>query len=193
MELVFATHNQHKFEEAHASLGSRYPMLSLSSLGWTAEIAETEESLLGNARLKARAVYSELKRNCFADDTGLEIEALNGQPGVRTARFAGDSATGQENREKILQLMKGQNNRRAAFKTVIVLILNGQEHVFEGRVDGEITTQEHGAEGFGYDPIFRPAGFNQTYAEMPLEERARISHRALAIQEMRRFFDGFVK
>jgi len=144
--------------------------------------------------LKAQTVYDELKCNCFADDTGLEIEALNGEPGVRTARFAagddvGRGATGEQNREKTLRLMAGLENRRATFRTVIVLIKDGFEHVFEGRVQGEITFKEHGDEGFGYDPIFRPLGYAQTYAEMPLFERARISHRAQALAQLRRFLD----
>lgn len=190
MDLVFASHNPHKLEEVRASLGSRYPAVSLATLGWNAEIPETEDSLLGNARLKAQTVFRELKRDCFADDTGLEIEALNGEPGVRTARFAGEGATGKQNREKALRLLAGQENRKAAFRTVIVLILDGVEYIFEGRVPGEIAREEQGSEGFGYDPIFRPAGSAQTYAEMPLEERARISHRALAIAQMRSFLDG---
>lgn len=190
MNLVFASHNNHKLEEVRVSLGPLYSVVSLSSLGWSAEIPETEDSLIGNARLKAQTVYLELKRDCFADDTGLEIEALNGAPGVRTARFAGEGATGKQNREKTLLLMGDQKNRRAVFRTVIVLIRDGVEHVFEGRVQGEITLREFGAEGFGYDPIFRPAGYQKTYAEMPLEERARISHRALALAQMRLFLEN---
>lgn len=190
MRLTFASHNDHKLEEVRTSLGPRYSVMSLSSLRWSAEIPETENSLLGNARLKARAVFRELKSDCFADDTGLEIDALEGRPGVLTARFAGEDATAKQNREKTLRLMSGQQNRRATFRTVIVLILNGQEHVFEGRVPGNITSAERGAEGFGYDPIFQPMGFDQTYAEMPLELRAKISHRAVAVAQMRLFLDG---
>lgn len=194
MELVFASHNNHKLEEVQASLGPSYQVVSLASLGWSAEIPETADSLLGNARLKAQTVYGELKRSCFADDTGLEIEALNGQPGVRTARFTSDSVpgknpTGKDNREKILRLMEAQKNRRATFRTVIVLIKDGIEHIFEGRVDGEITLEEHGSSGLGYDPIFRPTNFAQTYAEMPLELRSRISHRAQALSKMRHFLE----
>lgn len=189
MNLIFASHNQHKIEEVRASLGSPYSVTSLASLGWEAEIPETEDSLLGNARLKAQAVYSRLRQDCFADDTGLEIEALNGAPGVKTARFAGEHATAAENRKKTLLLMNGQENRRATFRTVIVLILNGSEYNFEGRVPGEISNTEVGNEGFGYDPIFRPSGYDQTYAQIPLEARARISHRALALAQMRQFLD----
>lgn len=189
MNLIFASHNQHKLEEVRASLGSGYSVTSLAELNWHTEIPETEDSLLGNARLKAHAVYGQFQQNCFADDTGLEIEALNGAPGVKTARFAGDRATAKENREKTLLLLNGQANRRATFRTIIVLILNGREYSFEGKVPGEITTAEQGKEGFGYDPIFRPAGYDQTYAELPLELKARFSHRALAIAQMLQFLD----
>ena len=190
MELTFASHNDHKLEEMRASLGERYSITSLKALDWNAEIPETEETLLGNARLKARAVFAQLQRDCFADDTGLEIEALGGQPGVHTARFAGEKATSEQNREKTLRLMEGVENRRASFRTVIVLIQSGQEHVFEGRVSGEITFKERGVNGFGYDPIFRPLGSDLTYAEMSLEHRARISHRALAVAQMRAFLEA---
>lgn len=192
MNLIFASHNRNKLEEVRAALGSRYSVTSLEEVEWTDEIPETADTLLENARLKARTVSAELLEDCFADDTGLEIEALNGAPGVRTARFAGDKATGHENRAKTLELMAGQTNRRATFRTVIVLIFGGREYVFEGRLTGEITTSEIGGEVFGYDPIFRPDGFQQTYAEMPLELRARISHRGLAIAQMRKFLDESV-
>lgn len=189
MNLIFASHNHHKLQEVRASLGSRHSVTSLAWLGWTDQIPETEDTLLGNARLKAQAVDRRLGQDCFADDTGLEIEALNGAPGVITARFAGANASAFANREKTLRLMTGVENRRATFRTVIVLLLQGREYVFEGKVPGEITNTEFGKDGFGYDPIFRPAGFEQTYAEMPLDLRARISHRALAIAEMRHFLE----
>jgi XTP/dITP diphosphohydrolase len=190
MKLLFASHNSHKLEEVQASLGPSFQVVSLQLTGWSAEIPETEDTLLGNARLKAQTVFREYGCDCFADDTGLEIEALNGAPGVRTARFARDGATGKENREKTLHLLSGQPNRRATFRTVIVLIVGGAEHVFEGRVPGEITEKETGREGFGYDPIFRPQNSTQTYAEMPLEMRARVSHRALAVARMRLFLEA---
>lgn len=190
MDLVFASQNPHKLEEVRASLGPRFPVVDLNSLGWTAEIPETAETLLGNARLKAQTVFNELKRDCFADDTGLEIEALGGQPGVRTARFAGEGATGSQNREKTLKLMASQNNRRATFITVIVLIQNGVEHVFEGRIEGEILREEKGEAGMAYSPIFRPLGSARTLAEMSVEERAKVSHRARALARMRKFLEG---
>lgn len=190
MDLIFASHNPQKLEEVRASLGPGISVVALDALGWTAEIPETADSLVGNARLKAHTVFRELGRDCFADDTGLEIEALGGQPGVRTARFAGEGATGPENRHKTLGLMNGQQNRRAIFRTVIVLVVGGREHVFEGRMEGEITTEEYGGGGMAYSPIFRPSGFERTYAEMSLDERARISHRALALAQMRSFLES---
>lgn len=189
MNLIFASHNPHKLEEVRASLGNRFSITGLAELGWKTAIPETEDSLLGNARLKAQAVYRQLGQDCFADDTGLEVEALNGAPGVKTARFAGEHATAKENREKTLLLMSGQANRRAIFRTVVILVLQGREYSFEGQVPGEITTAEHGQGGFGYDAIFRPSGYDQTYAELPLEVRARISHRALAIAQMQGFLE----
>lgn len=189
MNLIFASQNHHKLLEVRASLGTRYQIESLASLGWATEIPETEDTLLGNALLKARTVSERLGRPCFSDDTGLEIEALGGRPGVWTARFAGEGATGKENREKTLRLMAGQTNRRAVFRTVIALVLEGREYTFEGKVSGLITTSERGVGGFGYDPIFQPSGFDRTYAEIPLEEKALVSHRALAIRQLREFLD----
>lgn len=191
MNLIFASHNHHKLLEVRASLGSRYQVTSLASLGWATDIPETEDTLLGNALIKARTVSQRLGGACFSDDTGLEIEALGGRPGVLTARFAGEGATGKENREKTLLLMANQANRRAVFRTVIALVLDGREYTFEGRVSGRITTSERGADGFGYDPIFQPSGFDQTYAEIPLEQKAQFSHRALAIRQLREFLDRY--
>lgn len=190
MNLVFASHNPHKLEEVRTALGPRFSVVDLKSLGWLNEIPETADTLVGNARIKAQTVFKELGRACFADDTGLEIEALGGQPGVKTARFAREGATGPENREKTLRLMDGQANRRAMFRTVIVLIIKGREHVFEGRVEGEILTHEIGSDGMAYSPIFRPLGSSRTYAEMSVDERAKVSHRALAIQQMRNFLES---
>ncbi len=190
MELVFASHNPQKLEEVRASLGPTFSVVDFSSLGWTTEIPEIADTLVGNARLKAQTVFKKLGRACFADDTGLEIDALDGRPGVLTARFAGEGATGQANREKTLSLMAGEENRRATFRTVIVLIENGKEHVFEGRVDGEILREEKGSAGMPYSPIFRPAGSALTFAEMSLEERVRISHRAQALRRMRDYLES---
>ncbi len=191
MEFIFASHNEHKLQEVRATLAPRHLVTSLASLGWSHEIPETQDSLLGNALLKARTVYKELGANCFADDTGLEIEALGGKPGVYTARFAGAGATAKENREKTLRLMADQENRRALFRTVIALILDGQEHTFEGCISGKITTSEQGLEGFGYDCIFKPVGFSQTFAELPFEQKARISHRGQAVAKLCKFLETY--
>lgn len=191
MNLIFASQNHHKLLEVRASLGPRYQVTSLASLGWATDIPETEGTLLGNALLKARTISHRLGGACFSDDTGLEIEALGGRPGVLTARFAGEGATGKENREKTLLLMANQQNRRAVFRTVIALVLDGREFTFEGKVSGQITTSERGIDGFGYDPIFQPTGFDRTYAEIPLEKKAQFSHRALAIRQLREFLDRY--
>ncbi len=189
MDLVFASQNTQKLDEVRIALGKQFHISDLKSFGWTAEIPETEETLEGNAKLKAQTVFKELGRDCFADDTGLEIEALGGLPGVRTARFAGEASTGQQNRQKTLALMANQENRRAVFRTVIVLIRKGAEHIFEGRVEGEITTSEMGSEGMAYSPIFKPLGSDKTYAEMSLDERSQVSHRAIALKQMRKFLE----
>ena len=189
MDLVFATHNPHKLEEVRAGLPQHIAVTSLASLGWTEEIPETQGSLLGNSRQKAQTVFAKLGRDCFADDTGLEIEALGGQPGVLTARFAGVGATAQANRAKVLALMKDRKNRSAQFRTVITLILGGREFTFEGSVKGQIATQERGGGNFGYDSLFIPSGYDLTYAEMPLAQRSSISHRAMALTKMKLALD----
>lgn len=187
MTLIFASNNPHKLEEIRATLGPAFEVLSLESLGCREDIPETANTLRGNALQKARFIFEKFGRDCFADDTGLEIEALDGQPGVITARFAGVGCTPAQNREKTLRLMSGVENRRAVFKTVIALIIGGQEHIFEGQVTGSITTEETGQGGFGYDPIFQPDGFNKTYAELDLATKARMSHRALATAQLKAF------
>lgn len=189
MELVFASNNPHKFEEVCAILGPAYKILSLADLKCHDNIPETQDTLRGNALQKARYIFDKFGRNCFADDTGLEIAALSGQPGVMTARFAGANCTPAINRAKTLQLMAGVENRKATFRTVIALVLGGTEHLFEGCVSGLITTVEKGCTGFGYDPIFQPAGFDRTYAEMELAQKSCMSHRALAIHQVREFLE----
>lgn len=185
MDLIFATHNPHKLEEIRAGLPRHYTVTSLESLGWTEEIPETQDSLLGNSRQKAQTVFAKLGRDCFADDTGLEIDVLGGQPGVHTARFAGVGATAQANRAKVLLRMKDQENRAAKFRTVITLILSGREYTFEGCVEGRIATEERGGGSFGYDSLFIPSGYDVTYAEMPFAQRSSISHRALALAKLK--------
>lgn len=189
MDLVFATHNPHKLEEVRAGLPPRFTVASLESVGWTEDIPETKDSLHGNSRLKALTVYSKLGRDCFADDTGLEIDALGGQPGVYTARYAGVGATMQANRAKVLLQMKDLVNRSARFRTVITLIMNDREYVFEGCVEGRIATEERGPATFGYDCLFIPAGFETTYAEMSLAQRSSISHRAQALAKLKLALD----
>lgn len=189
MELVFATHNPHKLEEVRAGLPPHFRVASLASLGWTEDVPETQGTLIGNSRQKAQTVFAKLGRSCFADDTGLEIDALGGEPGVYTARYAGVGATMEANRAKVLRLMNGQVNRSARFRTVITLILGGREYTFEGCVEGSIATEERGEPTFGYDCLFIPSGFEKTYAEMPLAQRVTISHRAQALAKLKLFLD----
>lgn len=181
-KLVFATNNEHKLAEIRAILGDRFDILSLKDIHCQADIPETADTLTGNARLKARFVYDHYGTDCFADDTGLEVEALDGKPGVYSARYAGGNGHDSEaNMNKLLHELKEKTNRRAQFHTVIAFIENGQEHFFEGMVKGEITEEKQGNCGFGYDPIFRPEGFEQTFAELGNDIKNKISHRAKAV------------
>lgn len=184
MKLVFATHNPHKTIEVQEIAGSNLQIENLKNLGCFDEIPETSETLTGNALQKARYVYERYHVNCFADDTGLEVEALDGRPGVYSARFAGEHCTYQDNVDKLLLEMKGKTNRKACFKTVVALILDGQEYLFEGRVDGIITESARGGEGFGYDPVFQPEGYEQTFAELGEDVKNAISHRGRAMRKM---------
>jgi len=202
MELIFATNNSHKLFEVKEKLrlsDSDIRIISLSEIGFSSEIPETGTTLQENARQKMQTIYDFSHRNCFADDSGLEIEALNGEPGVYSSHYAERNNTvvelvetpvpvrSENNINLVLSKMQGKTNRRACFKTVIALILNGEIYYFEGRVDGEITTEKHGVDGFGYDPIFRPDGYNETFAELALEEKNRISHRGRAVDELVKF------
>ena len=187
MELIFATHNQHKTEEAREIGASFIQLKNLKDIGCFEEIPETADTLPGNALQKARFVFERYHVNCFADDTGLEVEALDGRPGVYSARYAGEHCTYQDNVDKLLREMKGMTNRKACFKTVIALILDGKEYLFEGRVDGQIIDNQRGMSGFGYDPVFLPDGFDRTFAEMSEEEKNEISHRGRAIRKMMEF------
>jgi XTP/dITP diphosphohydrolase len=184
MQLIFATHNPHKLLEVQAVLPKRIDLLSLSDIHCTQEIPETANTLEGNAQLKADYVTRHYKMDCFADDTGLEIEALNGAPGVYSARYAGVENNAVANMQKVLSRLKGISNRKAQFRTVIALNLEGKQYQFEGVCKGEILTQKHGGHGFGYDPIFKPEGFDNSFAEMSLEEKSAISHRGRAIQKL---------
>ncbi len=187
--LVFATNNAHKLEEIREILGEKFHIVSLKELGCQEDIPEEQDTLEGNALQKARYIRDKYKVNCFADDTGLEIEALGGEPGVYSARYAGDGHDSEANMRKVLDKMSGETNRRARFRTVIALLLDEQEHLFEGEVRGEILRERHGEGGFGYDPIFRPEGFAQSFAEMSLEDKNKISHRGRATEALRKFLN----
>ena len=189
MELVFATNNKHKLEEISHILDEHYKIVSLKEIGCNEDIAETAETLEGNALLKARYIHSRYGRDCFADDTGLEIDALEGKPGVYSARYAGPGHDHQKNMDKVLFEMAGQANRKAQFRTVIALILEGQEYLFEGIVKGEILTERHGDKGFVYDPIFKPDGFDLSFAEMDLDDKNEISHRGRATRKLAEFLN----
>lgn len=190
MDIVFATHNRHKSEEACQILGPRWTLRNLHDLGQTEEIPETADTLQGNALQKAQFVYDKYHLSCFADDTGLEVEALNGAPGVYSARYAGEHCSFADNVNKLLHEMQGKTNRRACFKTVVALILDGEAHFFEGRVDGTIIESPRGGEGFGYDPVFVPDGFNETFAEMSTEQKNKISHRGRAMAKLIEFLQN---
>ncbi len=185
MDIVFATHNRHKSEEACQILGPRWTLRDLHDLGQTEEIPETADTLQGNALQKAQFVYDKYHLSCFADDTGLEVEALGGEPGIFSARYAGGEGHDSEaNMRKLLAKLEHEDNRRARFRTVIALLRGGSLHTFEGIVEGVITREKSGAEGFGYDPIFRPDGYDQTFAELGADVKNKISHRARATEKL---------
>lgn len=186
-KFVFATNNAHKLEEVKALLGDKIELLSMKDIKCSADIPETETTLEGNALLKARYIYENYHINCFADDTGLEVEALNGAPGVYSARYAGEEHNSEANMKKLLHELEGVENRKAQFRTIFALIIEGKEHLFEGIVKGEIIKQRKGNSGFGYDPIFVPEGYTQTFAEMGSEEKNKISHRAKAVGKLCKF------
>lgn len=183
-EICFATNNAHKVAEVQAKIGSEIKIKTLKELGCTADIPETAPTLEGNALQKARYIWEHYHCNCFADDTGLEVEALGGAPGVHTARYAGDNKDNNANIEKLLHELGGQANRKACFRTIIALIEDGKETLFEGKVDGIITKERSGTEGFGYDPVFQPDGYDKTFAELPLSVKNSISHRGLAVEKL---------
>ena len=187
MEIVFASNNAHKLAEVSSKLPENFKILSLKDVLGDVDIPETGQTLDDNAIIKAKYVFERTGKNCFADDTGLEITALNGEPGVYSARYAGEDCSFQDNMDKVLRNLKGKQDRSARFRTVICLILNGEQHLFEGQVDGVILTEEQGEKGFGYDPIFCPNGFETTFAEMTMEQKNAISHRGLAVQKLVEF------
>ena len=184
MKLIFATNNAHKVAEVQAVLGDGYELVTPRQMGITEEIPETASTLEGNARQKARYLYERTGLDCFADDTGLEVDALDGAPGVHSARYATDGHDFEANTRLLLHNMEGKEDRRARFRTAIILIEGGEEHLFEGRVEGEITHTPAGCGGFGYDPVFRPEGYELTFAEMSADEKNSISHRARAVAKL---------
>ncbi len=185
--IVFATNNKHKISEIQAILGDQFSIIPLSEIGCTEDIPETSLTIEGNAMQKATYVNEKYKVDCFADDTGLEVEALDGQPGVKSARYAGPGHDFDANVTKLLRELKGQLSRRARFKTVISLITSDNEMLFEGIINGIITAERRGNEGFGYDPVFIPDGYDKTFAEMPAELKNSISHRAIATRKLIKF------
>lgn len=191
--LVFASNNLHKLFEIRNVIGSQLRILGLKDLNINVEIPEDHDTLHENALQKARYISQLTGMNCFADDTGLLIEALHGNPGVRSARYAGPENDARKNIEKVLAEMAGKENRRAAFITVIALIWEGKEYLFEGRMEGEILFEPQGDHGFGYDPIFKPDGYEKSYAQMSMEEKNQISHRAIAVRKLRDFLQSVEK
>lgn len=187
MQLIFATNNAHKLHEAKVALGDSIEIRSLADIKYEVEPEETEPTIEGNALLKARHLYAATGKNCFADDTGLEVDALNGEPGVNSAYYAGLPRDDKRNVALLLKNLNGQTNRNAHFKTVIALIIDGKETLFEGIVNGTIATEPTGTHGFGYDPVFIPEGLTTTFAQMELAEKNKYSHRARALSKMQAF------
>ena len=185
--LVFATHNANKLKEVRELLSSSFEILSLDDIGFNDDIIEDKPTIIENSIKKAELIKIKTGYDCFADDTGLEVEALYGRPGVCSARYAGEHATAEENMHKLLSEMEGQKNRNVCFRTVISLILNGKEYSFEGKVKGEILYQKTGSDGFGYDPIFKPTGFDQSFAQMTMKQKNEISHRGVAVKKLIHF------
>ncbi|HRK52370.1 MAG TPA: non-canonical purine NTP diphosphatase [Cyclobacteriaceae bacterium] len=184
MELCFATNNQHKLDEVSQLLGDSFKVVSLEAIGCTEELPEEQDTLEGNSLQKAKYVSDKFNINCFADDTGLEVEALGGEPGVHSARYAGEQRNNEDNISLLLEKLSNQSNRSARFRTVITLILGNQIHQFEGIVNGEILKSRRGEKGFGYDPLFLPEGMNRSMAELTSSEKNAISHRGDAIRKL---------
>ena len=187
MKLIFATNNKNKVTEVQALLNKSYNVLSLEDINCFDDIIENKDTIKGNAILKAKYIFNKYKIDCFADDTGLEVETLNGQPGVMSKRFSGSDSTSEKNMNKLLKLMEFSENRKANFKTVVALIYNGQLTTFTGLCNGEIVLVPRGKKGFGYDPVFKPAGYKFTFGEMDLELKNQIGHRAKAINKLTEF------
>ncbi|PHN05305.1 non-canonical purine NTP diphosphatase [Flavilitoribacter nigricans] len=191
--IVFATANQHKVREVNQLIGDQYNILSLKDIGCEEDIPETQDTIAGNAQQKARYLKAHYGHDCFAEDTGLEIDALDGAPGVYTARYAGPQRDPQDNMQLVLEQLADTGMRSARFRTVIALILEGKEYLFEGVAEGEIAEQQSGTEGFGYDPIFVPEGYDQTFAELDSAEKNAISHRGKAVEQLAQFLKNYHK
>lgn len=187
MKIVFATNNAHKLDEVRQVVGEKFEIVSLRECGIVENIPENEPTLEGNALAKARFIYERTGFNCFADDTGLEVDALGGEPGVRSARYATEGHNDEANKRLLLERLQGVENRAAQFRTAVALILGGKEYLFEGIVRGEIALEQHGEGGFGYDPLFFPEGGDLTFAQMSSEEKNAISHRGRAVRKLAEF------
>jgi XTP/dITP diphosphohydrolase len=190
MKLCFATNNKGKLQEVKALLDGKFEIVSLQEIGCHEELPETKDTIEGNSLQKADYVWQHYKVNCFADDTGLEVKALNGEPGVYSARYAGPDCSPEDNMILLLHKMTGQKDRTALFRSCITLILEGEIHQFEGIVKGEILLARQGDEGFGYDPIFKPEGYEKSFAEIAMEEKNKISHRGKAVRGLVEFLNG---
>ncbi|MBQ3121162.1 MAG: non-canonical purine NTP diphosphatase [Bacteroidaceae bacterium] len=189
MKLVFATNNKHKLEEMRAILGGKVELLSLTDIDCHDDIPETADTLEGNALIKARYIYDKYGCSCFADDTGLEVDALGGEPGVYSARYAGENNDSEANMRKLLQNLTGKSERSAQFRTVIALIIEGEEFLFDGIVRGRISEERMGSAGFGYDPIFIPDGYEESFAQMAAEQKNAISHRSRAAAALNEYLN----
>ncbi|HEX2846957.1 MAG TPA: RdgB/HAM1 family non-canonical purine NTP pyrophosphatase [Chitinophagaceae bacterium] len=189
MKLIFATNNQHKVEEIRHSIGLQFELLTLKEAGIDVDIPEPHDTIEANASEKSSTIYRMTNTNCFSEDTGLEVAALNGEPGVKSARYAGEDKAFDKNIDKLLHKLEGKDDTRARFKTVISLIIDGKETLFEGICNGRIIRERRGSKGFGYDPVFIPDGSNKTFGEMEMEEKDRFSHRAKATQKLVTFLN----
>lgn len=189
MKLIFATNNQHKVEEIRHSIGQQFELLTLKEAGIDVDIPEPHDTIEANASEKSRTIYRMTDTNCFSEDTGLEVAALNGEPGVKSARYAGEDKAFDKNIDKLLHKLEGRDDTRARFKTVISLIIDGKETLFEGICNGRIIRERRGSKGFGYDPVFIPDGSDKTFGEMEMEEKDRFSHRAKATQKLVTFLN----
>jgi len=187
MKVIFATNNAHKLQEVQSLLGNQFELVSLKDIGFEEEIPETQATIEGNASQKSHYIFDRFNMPVFADDTGLEIESLNGEPGVYSARYAGPDCSFQDNCDKVLKRLNGVSNRSAQFKTVVSLIIDGSETQFEGIVKGEMLEEGRGNDGFGYDPIFLPKGFKECFAEMSMQQKNEISHRGIAVRKLVEF------